>query len=242
MSDSKTRPAQVAETYDAMYRTGGYEGVYELSYRRSRYYPLFRAVLAELIRREADSVLEVGCGVGTFATMLLEKTRIEYTGFDFSPVAVSTAIRRTGRREAFYVGDATSETSYARQYSTIVCTEVLEHIEADRRAIEIWRAGTDCICSVPNFDAETHVRHFASEDEVRQRYGDLIDIRSIRRVKAPALTDLSWRSYLQAIRWNRYRPKRLLDIFGFASFDEGGWFLFSGTRRGAESPPRRPRS
>lgn len=231
MTELDARPPQIAATYDDMYRSGGHEGVYDLPYRRSRYYPLFRAVLAELRRREARSVLEVGCGVGTFASMLFEKTGIDYAGFDFSPVAVSTAVARTGRGGAFYVGDATQESSYVRPYATIVCTEVLEHIEADRRAVSIWRPGTDCICSVPNFDSSTHVRYFKSEHDVQQRYGDLIDIRSIRRIKLPALTDLSWRSYMQAIRWNRYRPKRLLDILGFAPFDEGGWFLFCGTRR-----------
>jgi 2-polyprenyl-3-methyl-5-hydroxy-6-metoxy-1,4-benzoquinol methylase len=233
MKEPFARPPQIATTYDAMYRSGGHEGVYELPYRRSRYYPLFRAVLAELRRRDARSLLEVGCGVGTFASMLFEKSEIAYAGFDFSPVAVDTAIKRTGRADAFYVGDATTASSYARDYATIVCTEVLEHIESDRRAVELWRPGTDCICSVPNFDSSTHVRYFSSENDVRQRYGDLIDIRSIHRIKLPALTDLSSRSYLQAIRWNRYRPKRLLDIFGFSSFDEGGWFLFAGTRRAA---------
>jgi 2-polyprenyl-3-methyl-5-hydroxy-6-metoxy-1,4-benzoquinol methylase len=232
MSETETRPPQIAATYDAMYTSGGHEGVYQLPYRRSRYYPLFRAVLAELRRRDARDVLEVGCGVGTFASMLFDRTAIGYSGFDFSPVAVATAIRRTGRQDAFRVGDATREESYARPYKAIVCTEVLEHIEADRGAVALWRPGTDCICSVPNFDSDTHVRFFKSEGDVRQRYGDLIDIRSIRRIKLPALTDLSWRSYLQALRWNRYRPKRLLDILGFSSFDSGGWFLFAGTRRG----------
>lgn len=232
MSEIDTRPPQIAETYDDMYRSGGHEGVYALPYRRSRYYPLFRAVLAELRRRDARDVLEVGCGVGTFASLLFDRTAIGYRGFDFSPVAVETAIARTGRKDAFRVGDATREESYAQPYGTIVCTEVLEHIEADRRAVALWRAGADCICSVPNFDSATHVRFFTSEAELWQRYGDLIDIRSIRRIKLPALTDLSWQSYLRALRWNRYRPKRLLDIMGLSDFDSGGWFLFAGTRRG----------
>jgi SAM-dependent methyltransferase len=231
MKEPFARPPQIATTYDAMYRSGGHEGVYELPYRRSRYYPLFRAVLAELRRRDARSLLEVGCGVGTFASMLFEKSEIAYAGFDFSPVAVGRAVKRTGRTGAFYVGDATNPGSYARNYQTIVCTEVLEHIEADCRAVELWRSGTECICSVPNFDSSTHVRYFRSEGEVQRRYGDLIDIQSIRRIKLPALTDLSWQSYLQAIRWNRYRPKRLMDILGFSSFDDGGWFLFAGRRR-----------
>lgn len=225
------RPLQEPATYDDMYRSGGHQGVYELPYRRSRYYPLFRDVLAELRRAGATSVLEVGCGVGTFASMLFDRTDIAYTGFDFSPVAVEKAVARTGRPDAFTVADATKPESYARPYSTIVCTEVLEHIEADLTAVSTWQPGTHCICSVPNFDSSTHVRYFRAESEVRERYGDLIEIRSIKRIKLPALADLSWSNYLREIRWNRYRPRRLLNILGFSSFDEGGWFLFSGSRR-----------
>jgi predicted TPR repeat methyltransferase len=214
-----------------MYRTGGHDGMYEVPYRHSKYYPLFRAVLAELRRKQARSVLEVGCGVGTFASMLFDTSDLAYAGFDFSPVAVAKARKQTGREDAFTVGDATVATSYAHPYSTIVCTEVLEHIEADREVVSLWAPGTYCICSVPNFDASTHVRYFTSEAQVRERYGDLLEIHSIRRIKSPALTDLSWRSYVRAIRWNRYRPRRLMNILGWSPFEEGGWFLFSGTRR-----------
>jgi len=186
-----------------------------------------------LVESGSKNVLEVGCGTGAMAHLLLERHQIKYQGFDFSPVAVSKAQARTGATELFGIGDATHESSYVgRQFDSIICTEVLEHIEADREAISQWRKGTFVVCSVPNYDSQTHVRHFKTESEVTARYGDLIEIRELRRLRKPFLTDLSFKNWLRAVRWNRYRLERLKWLAGFTDFDkDGGWFVFSGVRR-----------
>ncbi len=218
--------------YDEVYATGGTDQIYDLPYRHSGYYPLFKAVARALRAHRARSVLEVGCGTGGFALLWLEGGGgVAYRGFDFSSTAVERAQARTGRPELFKVGDARSPSSYRDDFDAIVCTEVLEHIEQDLEVMSLWPAGTRCVCSVPNFGAENHVRYFQSEDEVRHRYGGLVNIEKVVRVKRPYLNDLSWRSYARELRWNRYRPKRLRMILGLTSFDRaGGWFLFSGTR------------
>ena len=215
-----------------MFAAGGQDGVYELPYRHSSYYPLFRGVLGEVLRTRARSVLEVGCGTGGFAHLLMDRTAAAYAGFDFSEVAVAKARHRTGKAECFFVGDATSASSYRHPYDTIVCTEVLEHVENDLGAIDNWRPGSNCICSVPNFDAESHVRFFRDEDQVRERYGGRISIERLVRMRKPVLSDISWRSYARALRWYRYRPRQLMAVLGLGSFDSlGGWFLFSGRKR-----------
>lgn len=222
-----------SDQYDAIYRDGGSEGIYHLPYQRSGYFPLFKQVLQTLRARGSRSVLEVGSGNGAFAHLLADRApAIKYQGFDFSPLAVEQAAQRIGRPELFFVGDAREVACYQRGFDTIVCTEVLEHIEIDREVVEQWPAGAYCVCSVPNFDAENHVRHFQSEAEVRSRYGDLIEIDRIVRIKKPFLSDISWRSQAQALRWNRYRPARLMAILGWSSFESlGGWFVFTGLRR-----------
>jgi SAM-dependent methyltransferase len=225
---------QIASTYDEMFENGGSgNGVFDLPYRRSPYFPLFRSVL-QLLPQHTAGVLEVGCGTGTFAHYLFDaRPNTSYTGFDFSTVAVDKARRRTGRSDCFLVGDATEPAVYqGQQYDTIICTEVLEHLENDCGVIRQWAPGTHCICSVPNYDADTHVRFFKSEDDVRSRYSDFIDIQGISRMNKPFLNDLHWRHWLQALRWNRYRPDRLRWLFGFSDFDRnGGWFIFHGSRR-----------
>jgi SAM-dependent methyltransferase len=226
---------QIAATYDEMFKEGGFGvGVFDLPYRRSPYFPLFRACAGLIPRGGATKLLEVGCGTGTFAHYLFDaRGAIRYSGFDFSPVAVEKARKRTGLADRFFVGDATQAQTYqGLDYNTIVCTEVLEHLENDHGVIEHWARGTHCICSVPNYDADTHVRHFRNEDEVRQRYSKLLDIRGMRRLNKPFLNDLNARAWLQALRWNRYRVDRLLWLFGISDFDRnGGWFVFHGSRK-----------
>jgi 2-polyprenyl-3-methyl-5-hydroxy-6-metoxy-1,4-benzoquinol methylase len=221
----------VSGDYDRMFIEGGHEGVYGLPYRHSCYFPLFRAVRRELAKRGARRLLEVGCGTGAFAHYILKESSMGYAGFDFSPAAVEMAVRRTERGELFRVGDAREPSSYDRPHDAIVCTEVLEHIDADRRVVSQWAPGTVCVCSVPNFDADNHVRFFPGEAEIRTRYGDLIAVEFIRQVRKPELTNISLASYVRAVRWNRYSPRRLAQILGLTSFDKGGgWFVFAGRR------------
>lgn len=224
---------QIPATYDDMFNQGGYGGIFDLSYKRSPYYPLFRAVRDTLRKHKAQRVLEVGCGTGTMAHMLFDTMNFSYRGFDFSPIAVEKAKTRTGREEVFFVGDATSAATYASlNYDSVICTEVLEHIEDDLLAMSHWAPGTFCVCSVPNYDADTHVRYFRSADEVAKRYEKLLEIEKIETRRKPFLNDLSLASWLQAVKWNRYRPDRLLWLLGLSDFDrDGGWFIFSGRRR-----------
>jgi SAM-dependent methyltransferase len=230
---------QVASTYDDMFKSGGFAGVFDLPYRRSPYFPLFKSVRAVVATRPFPRVLEVGCGTGSMAQYLFDTRSVGgYLGFDFSTVAVNKARRRTGKLDAFFVGDATCVETYAgREYDTVICTEVLEHIEEDLLAISLWHPGAYCVCSVPNYDADTHVRHFSHEDEVRQRYGHLIDIDNVTRKRKPFLDDLTWSNWLRALRWNRYRPDRLKWLFGLSEFDrDGGWFIMSGKRTNRQQP------
>src|SRR5690349_5281460 len=93
-----------AAVYDAMHYD---ETVYDLPTEQSPYYPLFRGVVDQIERRRISSVLEVGCGSGGLAELLLRSPAVTaYRGFDFSPVGVRKAGERTRRPELFFVGDA----------------------------------------------------------------------------------------------------------------------------------------
>lgn len=222
---------QGREYYDRFHADHSYYGQH---YSRSTYFPLFLEVVQEIKRRKLKRVLEVGCGSGTLAQFILDKAPVEYRGFDFSAIAVQRAEKRLGNPHLFYVGDARLPQSYVSDfnYDGIVCTEVLEHIEADREAISNWPASKICICSVPNFMTNAHVRLFKTEHDVITRYGDLIDIDVIRRVAKPNLRGRPVAEYLRQLRWNRNDPKRLLGLLGVNTFESiAGWFVFSGRRR-----------
>lgn len=192
---------------------------------------MYASVMKALRANSIKNVLEVGCGTGAFAHMVFDTSEIQYQGFDFSRVAIEKAKQRTCREDAFYVGDAMDPVNYASIPFAIVCTEVLEHIPKDIELVSMWPAGTLCICSVPNFDSPYHVRFFRSEEEISKRYAGVLDIKVITRVKKPILTNISRKNLFRHLRWNRYRPKKLMELLGLGNFDEvGGWFVFVALR------------
>ena len=202
------------------------------SENRALYYPLFQRVLKTIQDRGSRSILEVGCGSGFLAEIILQQYHGAYRGFDFSPVAIHNAGSRTGRPDLFCRGDALDAGSYGCDYDTIVCTEVLEHLDADLDVIRSWRVGTWCVCTVPNFDYDGHVRFFRSENEVLTRYGEFIDINAVIKVPRPLILNGEVRKYLRTLRWTRNDPSRFLGYLGIQTFDRvGGWFLFYGTKK-----------
>jgi len=220
-------PIAGRDRYDHGYLTD------DLTYERplsSPYYPLYCKISQVIQHHRVNSVLEVGCGSGVLAEMLLD-AGISYSGFDFSPVGVQKAQKRNPQAKHF-VANACDPSAYLVPYEGIVCCEVLEHIEGDLQAVELWRSGTICVCSVPNFDYETHVRFFESEADVIRRYQALLEITRIERVGKSARANLSWLGYLQRLRWARNEPRRILGMLGINAFEwYGGWFVFTARRR-----------
>jgi 2-polyprenyl-3-methyl-5-hydroxy-6-metoxy-1,4-benzoquinol methylase len=218
-----------AETYDRQFANSEEA---DRHYSLSIQHRLYRRVCHELEALPSQSILEVGCGAGAFAHCLMDTLSREYRGFDFSEVAVRMACARTRHEDCFFVADARHSISYEQPYDTIVCLEVLEHIERDLDVIANWHPGCHSICSVPNFDYPTHVRWFRHEAEIVSRYGHLISIRKIERIPCPLIRGRGWRAYLRQLRWSRDDPRRLMGLLGYRRFDNfAGWFLFCGTRR-----------
>jgi len=206
------------------------------SVTQTRYDELFRRVVANIRHRGSRSVLEVGCGSGFLAKMILQEYDGIYRGFDFSAEAIRNASDRTGRPDLFFVGDALDSRSYPGGYDTIVCTEMLEHVDRDLDVIRLWRDTTWCVCSVPNFDYAGHVRFFNTANEIVTRYGGLIDIEGIIKIRRPIIPDRRISSYLRNLRWSRKNLNDLMGFLGIQTFSRlGGWFLFFGHKNAAAS-------
>lgn len=160
-----------ANWYDDAYTNGA---PYQVHWSDSHYLPVWEAICERV--PQGAHIFEVGCGPAQLAQMLFDKgIPATYVGFDFSPTAVEMAQRNVpGQR--FEVADAhTTDLFTTVDYDTVICTEVLEHITEDVAVVKRIPSGKRLLGTVPDFDADTHVRWFKDADEVRERYGDLFE-------------------------------------------------------------------
>lgn len=140
-----------------------YNKIFQKSTDMSRY----EAITKKVADWATGSVLEIGCG-----TAELQYYIHNYHGFDFSDEAV-----RVANNPNVWKADAYEEDF--GDYDTYVLTEVLEHLD-DIRIVSKVPANKKVIFSVPSFTDPAHVRVY-SEETVRKRLGDLIEIEEIIR-------------------------------------------------------------
>lgn len=124
----------------------------------------------------AQSVLDLGCGPGQFAQYLRSRMPIPYLGVDYSQVAIHSATDRHVPDAEFRVLDVVAcDIPDCPPTTSIVCTEVLEHVLEDEALIAKIPVGHPCYFSVPSFYTFGHVRHFGDEASVRDRYSKYFD-------------------------------------------------------------------
>jgi SAM-dependent methyltransferase len=175
-------PEKPAAWYDANYRK---TRVCHEPYYRSFYYFLWTVIADRLRTAGLRRVLEIGCGPGQLAALLLEHGVEEYVGLDFSATAIAMA-REHAPRGCFFVGDACTTKLFSEvEHDVIICTEVLEHIEEDLLVLSRFTPGRRCICSVPNFAYPSHVRYFRDAEEVAARYRSFFHTLDVMVFKSP---------------------------------------------------------
>lgn len=155
-----------------------YDTAYEEKYDAERYTDIYRTVLEWLGENKESSVLEVGCGCGDLACLIV-KNNIEYQGFDFSQKALDQIeAKSTDTRKKCTLADAYDKENYKENYNTVIAIEVMEHLD-DLKLLNNVRAGTRMILSLPDYMAWSHLRTYDSPQEIQNRFGALVDISKI---------------------------------------------------------------
>lgn len=160
------------EYYDKIYLSSE---KYKCNYNDSPYYDLWEECIKHI--PDYSDILEVGCGVGQFYEMIINKKYINnYIGFDFSKIAIDMHPSKFA-----YVGDARNKNEYPSEnhYNFIICKEVLEHLADDIDVIRKWKSNTSFLITVPCFNDPAHVRYFKNINEVRDRYTKHLNIKDI---------------------------------------------------------------
>jgi len=141
-----------------------------------RLLPLYKSVVKYLpLPHEADTIVDLGCGIGMFTEVVFKAGYTKYIGIDFSPTMIGRSKKRVPEAK-FIIGDLRDKETQKiiENYKIFVSLEVLEHIENDLDIIAAIPVNSLVIFSVPNFGGEFHVRHFNSEIEVIKRYNKLL--------------------------------------------------------------------
>jgi 2-polyprenyl-3-methyl-5-hydroxy-6-metoxy-1,4-benzoquinol methylase len=145
----------------------------------SRYYHIWTDIVKMVSDKE--EIIEIGCGSGQLAKLLMMNGKNYYHGFDYSEEAIKIARElNPGKEDFFSVDDIyTFKQGDFDGADVIICTEVLEHLDDDQYLFWILKPGTRIIFSLPDFMCKTHRRAFKSIDEVRDWYSDVNIIKAI---------------------------------------------------------------
>lgn len=170
---------QPSSYYDHIYRTNK---SYHRDAKDAPWYATW-AFVAESIG-DSDRVVDFGCGPGHLAQILAERSHAEYTGVDFSPVALEAA-RLRAPRYPFVLeelpGCVPALVARYRPDVAVFC-EVLEHIEQDLESLRALPDGTRVLATVPSFDDPGHVRVFENERVVLERYRSVLSIAQVKPI------------------------------------------------------------
>lgn len=140
---------------------------YSENYRESGYYLMWKQIADKL--DITDSVIDIGCGTGQFAELLYDKGIKEYTGYDFSKVAINKARTLNLDKYKFIQKDIKKISKFPK-VDVYTLIEVLEHITDDKLILSKIPKGSKILISVPTFDHESHVRYFKTKGHIKDRY------------------------------------------------------------------------
>jgi len=162
-----------------------YNEVYSKSneYRKepvgSIYYPIWADIVN--MTNNTDKIIEVGCGSGQLAKLLIMNGKNYKHGFDYSYQAIKIAKKMNQDNEdLFSVANIYAlSKGDLDDFDVVVCTEVLEHLDDDKYLFEILKPGTRVIFSVPDFLSNTHKRVFKGVKEIRDHYPNVNIVKSI---------------------------------------------------------------
>lgn len=178
------KPEAGPELYDAGYSVNK---TYFKHYSKCQYMRCWQPILeGKKLLAPQDRVLDLGCGPGQFAEYVKDIGVENYTGVDFSSVAIEQATKRlTDSNFSFYCGDIYT-CDLPEEVDVVVSLEVLEHIAQDRKLLKRLAQlypGTKFVFSVPNFDHSKHVRFFENRESITSRFSDFCDIDEIMEIR-----------------------------------------------------------
>lgn len=139
--------------------------------------------LAKLIAADnSKRICEVAAGGSILAREVLKLLpNAFYCWSDFSEPAITDARKKlVGRKIIFSTFDIDQDYKYFdyRSYDAFICVS-MEHLENDKEILQQIPPGGKVYLSIPNIDAPDHIRVLSTDEQIKERYGDILDIKLI---------------------------------------------------------------
>tara|TARA_B100000214_G_scaffold375264_1_gene360880 strand:- start:1502 stop:2125 length:624 start_codon:yes stop_codon:yes gene_type:complete len=123
-----------------------YESLYKSGYHSNLRLSHANSVIRRLHQQNVSSVLDLGCSHG-YAVAALWKKGIQANGVDIAPTAIKLASKvrgqgRCGEDPCFQTANATALPFRNKHFSTLISTDVLEHLapqDVDNAILEMIR-------------------------------------------------------------------------------------------------------
>lgn len=116
---------------------GVLENVGDMSLKRRA-----KEIVEGLSLKEEDDIVDIGCGDGFFLHLLgTISPKFHLTGFDHDQIVLKNAKKNLiSRKVELIEGDVTGMPFKSNQFEKAIMTEVLEHVEDDKKALaEVYR-------------------------------------------------------------------------------------------------------
>lgn len=141
----------------------------------------FHSRIVEVVRPlGVRTILDAGCGEGYLARHLLDNLPgVELSGVDISEQAIARARERCPEGE-FQAATIESLDALGRRFDLVICSEVLEHLDAPEKALETLAslAAPHALLTVPwepwfqlaNLARGKYLKHLGNHPEHVQRW------------------------------------------------------------------------
>ena len=158
------------EEYDKIYTQKWY---YRCPWNESPFGKLLEKVAEHI--KDTDTVVELGCGTGQLMELLLEKGIPKYIGYDFSQVGIDLAREKTGQHDVEIFCRDLYELEFLPFADVYIAVEVFEHLkdDCDKKLLSFIPQGKKVVITVPNFLGGSHVRMFATKEDILNRYDEI---------------------------------------------------------------------
>jgi len=140
-----------------------------------RYQELYETAIKLIPFNKNPKILDIGCGIGSFANYIHNINYTNYVGIDFADDLLNHARNRFPELKFKKGNFLDSKTlDKFKKFDLFVSFEVLEHIREDLKLVSAIPSKRIFIFSVPNITGHGHVRYFLNIQSVIDRYKDLL--------------------------------------------------------------------